>query len=239
VFVLSIKTFIQSPNPTTNTTRKLLIAALTFGLTSFASAQTIVGWDTASAPAKVAGGPFNATTLNSGLDSASLLTNESGLDYEGNATGYVFDRTNQSTLADAITDGDFISASIDFGASTVSFDSFSANLATSASAELFLLSDATQSTPGTWATGDSLGTFGAATPGTITLSSVTGLQNLTTSVEFRFYFTGNNPAADSEFTNLAGDDIVFTGTVIPEPSTSALFAGALGLSLVLLRRRRG
>jgi len=65
------------------------------------------------------------------------------------------------------------------------------------------------------------------------------LQNLTTSVEFRFYFTGANPAADSEFTNLTGDDIVFTGTAIPEPSTFALFAGALGLSLVLLRRRRG
>lgn len=235
------------------TPKHLLIAGLALGLASFASAQTIVGWDTASAPVvgdrSPAASLFNATTLASGVQSATMQTSAS-IDYEGvnnnAATGYGWDKGGEADLATAVSNDDYISIVIDLGSLQTSFSGVNFNyVGENDFGDIALLSDATQTTPGTWDAGDSLGTASASSSGgqSIALSGNSDLQNINGgTIEFRFYSWLGGPARDKSFglsTNDSSLDLDFTGTaVIPEPSSYALLAGVLGLGLVMLRRRR-
>jgi len=72
-------------------------------------------------------------------------------------------------------------------------------------------------------------------------TAVDSTQNGFSASSISSYTTGVSGNFDAGFDTTRTDDTSISGvyvTAIPEPGTFALFAGALGLCLVLLRRRR-
>ena len=71
---------------------------------------------------------------------------------------------------------------------------------------------------------------------------ISALTEVTSAVEFRFYFTNSDPtsSSDTAFTDIStlgegGFGIFFNGTVVPEPGSLALLAPG---GFVIWRRRR-
>lgn len=94
---------------------------------------------------------------------------------------------------------------------------------------------------------DSLGTFNPADPGGFAndghdfdLSGVAGLQGVNVPVEFRIYVSdiGNRISIGHVFNGGAiTDDVVISGTVVPEPATLALLGIGAVASLATRRRK--
>ncbi len=68
------------------------------------------------------------------------------------------------------------------------------------------------------------------------LSSIVAIENQS-SVAFRFEFA-DKADTSGDGGNIRVDNLQLTAVAIPEPSSFALLAGALGLAIVMLRRRR-
>ncbi|MBX2851067.1 MAG: PEP-CTERM sorting domain-containing protein, partial [Phycisphaeraceae bacterium] len=104
---------------------------------------------------------------------------------------------------DVVWDKGFFGAGLDDGAIRTSLDGFAATVATGVD-------------------DDALITF-----------DLTGLPDVTSEIEFRFYFTNDGSA--SSWGDINGTGLTFNGTVVPEPGSLALIA--LG-GISMLRRRR-
>lgn len=193
-----------------------------------ANAATTNPQPASSLAAQVAGGSL---TFGSGVSASSTTDFFS-------ANGF-----NTTSLAAAITGGDYLSFTITPAAgyalniSSVSFNSGVSSAVTNFNASL--LSSATGFNPA-----DALHSysFATTTPPTqsITLSGTTALQNVNGALEFRLY-GWRDSAGTSTFRlrTLSGNDLVVTGSVtaIPEPGTYAVILGAMVLVGAVIRRR--
>lgn len=221
----------------------LITATLLSCSVNSASAQQLASWEVTSVDAG-ATNPLNATTLGDNIASA-YLTLGSGVSASGTADTFGGTGFNQTSLADAISAGDYISFSLtpDTG-STMRLSSISFNSGVGSAITNFhgsLLSSATGFTALNSLHNYSFSTAGAPTQ-VVTLSGVSELQNVTSAIEFRLYgFRGLDGTSTFRIRNLSGDDLIIQGTVtapVPEPATYGLFGGLSALGLAAFRRRR-
>lgn len=200
----------------------------------------MVAWDVASQNAS-ASNPLSASTLGSQYASASLTL---GGGVGASAAGSTFGGSGfeQTSLAAAITDGDYLSFSLTpAGGTGFSVSSMGLLFGVSTAVTNFnvaLLSSATGLTAG-----DSLWSlaFSSTSPAaqTVALAGVPGLQNLTSAVEFRLYgWRDVSGTTTFRIRDNSGNDLsVFGATsAIPEPATYAAILGAIGLVLAARTR---
>lgn len=221
----------------------LLALALTAASIATVNAATIAAWNTTGLSG-VTSGALAATTLDANVGSASL-DRGAGITASSLSNGYASSGWADSK-ANAISGDDFLLVS--FSAPTVgytlSFESIQLNFrntSTGVRAMQWQYSLDGFSTAGI-DVGSEFTLPGATTVadyGPVDLSGVTALQGITTGVSFRLLGwndTGNlGSGGTGAVGTSSGDNLVFTGTVVPEPTTALL--GGLGM-LVLLRRRR-
>jgi hypothetical protein len=215
---------------------------------SSAQADVIAEWNTNSNPTPP--GSISASLLTTGLDSGVLdrgpgLTQSNG-DSQG-AGNYAADGFDSSNEAGAVSGNDYFSLTVNVESGfTADFDDIIAQIDRQGNGPnniaLYYLADGGSLTD----TGleEAIPSSGDGTK-TWDVSGISDLDDVTTSVEFRFYGfgLGNDPSrayADWEEIQVDGsgvDDvgIRINGSVVPEPATMGLLA--MG-GLALLRRRR-
>jgi len=233
-----------------NTTPKLLISALLLaGSALSAQAAVLVGWDVNGVSQSSSDTTLGSTENTTGIVASDLVINTVNgtdpLDPQNSNNSWRARDWDQTSLADAITTGDYMSFSVtadtgytfDVSSVTVSFGGNSGLLP----ANTFLMSSLTGFTDGdelaTTSYTSAAGNYDTAQTYAITSSALQGIS----SVEFRLYGIGASRFSQAGIVNAeTGADLFVEGsTAIPEPSTFALMAGALGLAVVMLRRRRG
>lgn len=202
----------------------------------------LAAWEITGANAATTN-PQSAGALAAHLSSGSL-TLGSGVTASNTTDFFSANGFNTTSLAAAISGGDYLSFTITPAAgyalniSSVSFNSGVSSAVTNFNASL--LSSATG-----FNTASALHSysFATTTPPTqsITLSGTIALQNVSGALEFRLY-GWRDSAGTSTFRlrTLSGNDLVVTGSVtaIPEPGTYAVILGAMVLASAAIRRRR-
>jgi len=220
--------------------KTLLLTALLLGTVSLACAQ-LASWEVTGVNAGSTH-PFSATTLNNSVMSANLTL---GSGVSASSSGDTFGGSNfdQTSLSSAITGGDYISFTItprighNINISSITLNSGVVTAVTNFNGSL--LSSATGFTSSDSLLSYSFSIAGAAAQ-SVTLSGITGLQNVTAGIEFRLYgFRDTTGTSTFRIRNLSGADLVINGTAsaIPEPSTLGFLAGASVLGLAAFRRR--
>jgi hypothetical protein len=220
--------------------KALISTALFLGTLNFAHAQ-LATWEVTGVNAG-ATNPFSANTLGGNVLSASL-TLGSGVTTSSTADTFGGSNFDQTSLSAAITGGDYISfiitpsAGYSISISSITFNSGVATAVTNFNGSL--LSSVTGFT-----SSDSLLTYSFSTTGaaaqSVSLSGITGLQNVTSAIEFRLYgFRDTTGTSTFRIRNLTGSDLIINGSVsaVPEPATFAFLAGAATLGLAAFRRR--
>lgn len=201
----------------------------------------LVAWEITGANAAITN-PQPAGSLATHVAGGSL-TFGSGVTASNTTDFFSASGFNTTSLAAAITGGDFLSFTITPAAgyalniSSVSFNSGVSTAVTNFNAAL--LSSATG-----FSSAGALHSYSFATTTppnqSITLSGTAALQGLTGVLEFRLY-GWRDSAGTSTFRlrTLSGNDLVVTGSVsaIPEPGTYAMWIGAAALAGAAIRRR--
>lgn len=222
----------------------VLAASLGFSF-SHIQAATLAAWDTNGLAANATN--VAATTVAANL-TVSVVSRGPGLSNIGgtapsnliSATGW-----NETSLSAAITVGDYLQFTITPDSEyEVSFATIDVNLrrtSTSATTYQWAYSlDGFATSP--VMIGSSVSYTGTSTNGAaqtqLVVSSLSALQEVGGAVAFRLYAWGGTGDSSSNFGigRLSGNDLVISGTVIPEPSGAAIL-GSIGV-LGLLRRRR-
>jgi len=222
----------------------LLVSLAACGLlAASANAATIAAWNTTELSG-ITAGALAATTRDTNIASASLDRGV-GLTATSLTNGYASSGWAASKEA-AISGGDFYIITIaaptaGYNMSFASIDLNFRNTNTGVRSMQWQFSLDGFATAGT-DVGSVFTLPGETTTadyGPVNLSGVTALQNITTAVSFRLLGwndTGNLAGGGTgAIGTSAGDNLVFSGTVIPEPTTTLL--GGLSM-LALLRRRR-
>ena len=200
----------------------------------------MVAWDVNSQNAS-ATNPLPASTLASQFTSASLTL---GSGVVASSAGDTFGGSGftQTSLAGAITGGDYLSVSLT-PASGSTFNLSSMSLLFGVATAVTNFNVALTSSASGFTAGNELWSFsfGTASPAvqTITLSSFPNLQDLTSVVEFRLYgWRDTSGPATFRIRDNSGSDLSVFGTAsdIPEPSTYAALIGAIGLALAARAR---
>ena len=221
--------------------KKLLILSLLLGSISGLNAQLLVfdfnGYG---------GGATASGTLASNL-SGGTISLGGGVSAFGDSNIFAADGFKETSLGgagnNAITRNDFFSFSLspDTGFA-LDIDSINYFITRDNAAPNTGPTDFAVFTSVTgFTSGDELDTFsvpGASLSGTVDLSGVTALDNITGPVEIRFYGWNGDNSAFAGFGDTTGNDLVLNGNVIPEPSTYALIFGGLALGVVFLKRKR-
>jgi len=150
----------------------------------------------------------------------------------------------QPSLADALAAEDYLTFTITPDSNTLDLDSISFDWI--AQDDVFglhygLFSDVTGfSAADILSTGFTTGVNGGTVTNTFapTLGQA-DFGNITSATEFRFYFWADPFPDNANEEAVIGriDNIAVSGTVVPEPSTFVLIAGALGWFLLMRRRR--
>jgi hypothetical protein len=222
------------------------VASLAAGLL-FAAAMhgQIVAWDVTGVTA-VAQNPFAATMLNASLASASLTL---GAGVNASATSNTFGGSgfDQTSLANAITAGDYLSFTVT-PAATTSFSLSSLSLLFGVGTAVTNFNLALMANVSGFTTGDALWTysFSTASPAAqnVGLGGFAALQELAAAIEFRVYgWRDTTGTSTFRIRDNAGNDLALSGSVsaIPEPSTYATIAALLGFAVavgVRWKRRR-
>jgi len=222
--------------------RRLYLGLSALALASTPAAAQLVSWDVSGITAEVRN-PFSGS-VGSNIDSASLFL---GTGVQTSSAGSTFGAGgfNQTSLASAISDGDYLAFSITSTAGyTASISSISLNFGVSSATSNFnvaLLSSATGFT-----SGDALWTSSFSTttpaPATITLTNTAALQSLSSTTTFRLYgWRDTSGTSTFRIRDLSGNDLTVAGTTspVPEPATyAALLGGLVLLGTVLQRRHR-
>jgi hypothetical protein len=219
--------------------KKILISLSLFACASLASAGTLLSWDIPTAVQNVTS--IVATVVDDSIATTSLTRSGIGRGFEGNflvnygwrlelpaATGY----DSSKYISFTISPEPGYQVTVD-----QIFFRFGSNTAASGTFEIRSDLDSFGST-----ISSALLPAFQASGGTRTFA-ITGVDNVSSPVEFRLYsYLTTTVGGQRNITFGANpnelDDFVVSGTAIPEPSTYALLAGMLTLTVVVLRRRR-
>lgn len=223
--------------------KKVIIAMVMLTVAGLVQADVIVSWNNDGQAGNEAG-PISADTTGANVDSGSL-----GRGAGATATSYThgFAMRNRiaATLADAITDGRYLSITVS-AASGYSMDLEDLFLRLDANnlvngCEISLLSDQTGLTASDeiW----SVTPASVSTTHTITLDTISELQGVT-DVEFRVYAWGGSNQYDAfsigkGYFADGNDDVILNGTVtaVPEPATIGMLGFGAVVSLLARRIR--
>lgn len=191
--------------------------------------------------------PFTAGTglqgNVSGSDPAFSITGSSTTNPAGGSnTRHMFVRVGGTNATSATDEAGAVAANDYYTFTATPSAGFSLNLTSlnfdlarsggSFTGNLFIRSSLDGFTSNLFSDTAASGSTGLTTTG-LTLDS--SFQNLTTPVEFRFYFADNGTTTTDNSVVFRLDNVVLSGDVIPEPGSAALLAfGALGLAF---RRR--
>jgi hypothetical protein len=158
---------------------------------------------------------------------------------------------NSATAADAITANDFVKFTIDvnsgYNVSFTNLNFYTLRRPTTGSGapNNFAIRTSQDNYTATVATGgllaSALETDTTFSLNTLNLSSVSNLQSVTNSTEFRIYMWASQGIGGSTSNrNFQLDNLTVNGTVsaIPEPSSAAMLLGGAAASLALMARRR-
>jgi hypothetical protein len=229
------------PGHTMNMNLWVAVAALWCAALTGGYAQTVlISWDVNGSNAASTG---NLAGTPAASISAGTLSLGSGLAASSAASTFGGSGFDQSGLAGAITNQDYLAFTI-----TVA-DGYTLNLASleylagKSSGSTTLSAVLTSNRTGFTAS-DALDTytFTNSSPAlrSVTLAGITSLQTITGTVEFRLY--GVSSSTDTfRIRSNAGADLKISGTVtaVPEPATTAAIAGAAALvGVIWLRRQR-
>ena len=209
-----------------------LLALSTLGLAN-AQAQLLVDFDlngyTNQYPTytPISTSTYGSTAANIGNSSIDLGDGADVADATTATDRQVFTGFGAANLADAITDDDYISFNVDAqsGFQFTVDEIFIQHRADSGST----FSGVIRSSVDSYATDLATVSFSAGIDVNDTMS-ISGVTNQT-SVEFRLYAWGDSTS------NFQVRDLDVGGTVIPEPSTAGLLCAAMGLVLLVRRRR--
>lgn len=193
----------------------------------------VVAWDVNGQNAS-ANNPLVASILDSRF-SAANLTLGAGLGASSATNTFGGSGFDQTSLAGAITAGDYLSLSLT-PASGNTFSLSSMSLLFGVSTAVTNFNVALTSSASGFAAANALWSFAFNTTApaaqTITLSSFPTLQDIASVVEFRLY-GWRDVAGTTTFRirDNSGSDLAFSGAVsaIPEPSAYAALVGAVGL----------
>ncbi len=231
----------------------LLAAVSVMSLSANSYAAMLIGFDPFGMPSGAKPNPFNASSSTGTISLGSNVQLNAGLTYGagatsgGSANGWGGAGLNSVDLAAAVTANDYYTLTLQAApGNNLSFSTINMNITRgAASATTFIWEYQIGGSGGFTAIGTSTDISGAIakTPYSVDLSGVSALQNVTGSVELRFYAWGASSSSSSMFfgaTTATGDysALNFVGTVtsVPEPATWALlgFGGMVGF---FFRRR--
>jgi hypothetical protein len=187
--------------------------------------------------------PFAATTLGAGLASAALELGP-GVAASNAASTFGGSGFNQTSLAAAITGGDYLSIHLTpLAGQSLSLSSLTVLLGVSTAVTNFNVALESSATGFTSAAALWSFSFNNTTPPaqTVSFTGLGALQDLSSSVEFRFYgWRDTTGTTTFRLRNLTGDDLSFSGTTsaIPEPSACASLMGAMALLVLVVRASR-
>lgn len=220
----------------------LVFSVAVIGLTTPQLPAQIVAWNVNGINSSTTN-PFSATTLATGLSSATL-TIGSGVTASSASSTFGGSDFNTTSLASAITGNDYLSFSITPSAG-YSFSASSLSLTFGVATAVTNFNVALMSSATGFTSGSELWTFSfsTASPATqsITLSGLSGLQGLSSATEFRLYgYRDGSGTTTFRIRDLSGNDLSLSGSVsaIPEPSTYAAIFGAAALAAAIWSRRR-
>jgi len=220
---------------------RVTLLATTLILSALTVSAQLASWEVTGKNA-AAHSPLSATTKAANVLSANL-TIGSGVSAASATDTFGGSGFDQTSLASAITNGDYISFNVTPASGfsvSISSISFLTGLSTATTFNGYLFSSVTGFT-----TSDSLFSYSFSTASasnqSVVLSSIQALQSLTSAVEFRLYGF-RDTTGTSTFrirTVTTGDDLIVSGTSspVPEPATYAFFGGLAVLCLAVLRRR--
>jgi hypothetical protein len=221
---------------------KLLLLTAALGLSLSNYSQIILGYDADGLSGTTAS--LAASTENSNLSSTAIIRT----DVNGTSRTDAFSSSGWNTSDTFASSTDYISFTFQANSGyELSFDSI----------EYKMQSSSTAPNTGRW--GYKIGTGSLTLQPTFTITDSTGggdgswtglnVSGVTDVVEFRYWQFGSlqvdgdgaaSSAGTSYIRNLSGDDVEITGTVtlIPEPSTLALFGLAALAAFGILRQRK-
>lgn len=194
--------------------------------------------------------PFDLTSSPGDVNVGSNVVLNSGLSYGagvgpgGSVNGWGGPGWDGTSLATATSNNDYFTLTLTAATGyKISYTSIDLNLTRGAtSATAFVWQYQINGTGGFTSIGSAIDISGATskTPYSIDLSGVSALQNVTGTVEFRFYAWGATTNSSLFFGASTGSTdysaLNFNGTITPVPEPSTL--GLMGLGTVFLALRR-
>jgi hypothetical protein len=221
----------------------LLPALTVFGMTVSAHAVLVadyqfVGNSTANGASSDIATATNISFPHGSITAAQFLINNSGNQIPESLSASL---SGSNYLSFTVTPSEdslaFSSITFNFGLTnnTSSVNPYTGNWAVFSSVDGF--SDGSQIQTGSFslASGSGSAGFFADPAPNVSLSGVSGLQNVSSPTEFRIYYWDNASVSTSNL-NLRIDAIQLNATAVPEPQSLALCA--LGLGAVLWRTRK-
>lgn len=231
--------------------KTLVFCASSFAWVSGAGAQSVLlEWDMSGVDQSTA--TLAASVIASNISSSSpsgVLSRGAGAALPGSTGSNNFGASgfNSTSLADAITNGDYYTFSVTAAsgfALNLSAIEYNMEITTSGPTNGALFSSVTG-----FGSANAIATYGISTSTgggdqTVTMTGLTALQGVTGTVEFRIYAWGGGSGTTDKFRfrNLSSGDLQISGTVVsspvPEPAAYAALTAGIVLAGVVMRRKR-
>lgn len=217
----------------------LLAGSVVAGIAvSAADAAVLASWENNDLTGPEASAP--ADVVDAGLAAAPALTRGAGLGTPPYADTFSGSRAEESSLADAIADGDYFSWTMTADPGfELSLESLSLRPSTQAASLTMVLFSSVDG----FAAGGEIDTYTFSGNNTQFTTDLSGLSNVS-SVEFRLVAFGSDNQFQQmgigrAFNGNADDDLVISGAAVPIPEPASLALVGVGTLAILGGRRRG